>query len=142
MSVSTVVVTEEAEDTAEEAVEEVAEEISDAVEDAQLHATDLDHESRLTRVEDGLALVATAVEALTEQISGLQFTDQIQQTEIQQVAEQQQEVAEEVADAIEETVEDVAEATEPESEEGSEVTPDEVPTVREHPFFRKWGKHA
>jgi uncharacterized coiled-coil protein SlyX len=89
---------------------------------------------RVTRLEDALALVTVAVEALTEQLTAMQVVDEIQQEEIQLVAEEVEEVAEESADAVEEVVEDIDEAS-------PEIKPDELPTVREHFFFRKWGRN-
>lgn len=88
---------------------------------------------RVTRIEDALALVTVAVESLTEQLAAMQVVDEIQQEEIQLVAEEVEEVAEESADAVEEVVEDIDEAS-------PEIKPDELPTVREHFFFRKWGR--
>lgn len=106
---------------------------NDSDSDAVMDVTTIELVERVTRLEDGLALVVTAVEALTEQMAALHITDEVQQEEIEVMAEEVEEVAESAADAIEETVEDVDEAS-------SEITPDELPTVREHPFFRKWGR--
>lgn len=140
----------EAEEAAEE-VEEAVEEVADAIDDAAQDAVNLQLVERVTRLEDALVVQSQAMEQLQEQISGLNLredvqdmVDQAQQEQINDVAEETdeavEEVAEEAADAVEETVEDIQKASESESEEGSEITPDEVPTVKEHPFFRKWGK--
>lgn len=137
---SNVVIVEDT-DTEDHAAE-VVDDIADAIDDAQSHAVDLDHAERLTRLEDGLALVATAVEGLTEQVSSLKFTDEMQEQEIQQVAEQTHEIAEGAAEAIQETVEEVEEATDKDSEGGSDITPDEIPSSKSHWFFRKWGKSS
>lgn len=129
----------EAEEVAEE-VEEAVEEIADAIDDAAQDAVNLQLVERVTRLEDALVVQSQAMEQLQEQISGLALREDVQDMVDQAQQQEIEEVAEGAADAVEEVVEDVQEATEPESEEGHEVEPDEVPTVKEHPFFRRWGR--
>ena len=106
----------------------------DAVEAVEL-ATEIELVERITRLEESHNTLVAVVAGLTEQLQSMQITDDIQQAEIEQTQEAVAEVAEEVADAVEDVVDDIDEASE-------EVTPDEVPTVREHPFFRKWGRRG
>lgn len=132
----TVIDTDNDDSETEEAVEEVAEALDDAVMDA----TTISLVERVTRVEDALQVQAAAIEGITERISSLTFTDEMHATEIQEtreavniVAEQQEEIAEGAAEAVQEVVEDIDQASE-------EIKPDELPTVREHWFFKRWGK--
>jgi hypothetical protein len=104
----------------------------DAVDAVEL-AVEIQLVERITRLEESHNTLVAVVAGLTDQIQGMQMTDEIQQAEIEQTQEAVVEVATEAADAVQETVEEVEQASE-------EIKPDEVPTVREHPFFRKWGK--
>lgn len=101
--------------------------------DSVIEAATLDHVERITRLEDTVTLMAAALEEITERLSALTMIDEAQQVEIETMADEVAEVATEAADAVEEVVEEVDEAS-------PEITADEVPAVREHPFFRKWGK--
>lgn len=101
--------------------------------DSVIEAATLDHVERITRLEDTVTLLTAAIESLTEQVAALTVVDEMQEMEIRNVAEEVENVAEDTAEVITDVVEEVDEAS-------PEITPDEVPTVREHPFFRKWGK--
>lgn len=101
--------------------------------DSGTDETAIDHEGRITRIEDTLVVIGEGMQSLSERLDALAVTDEIQEMEIREVAEEVEEVATEAADAVEEVVEEVDEAS-------PEITPDEVPAVREHFFFRKWGR--
>lgn len=100
--------------------------------DIVMDATTVTLVERVTRLEDTVISMGAIVENLVEEVASLHVADEVQQEEIVQVAEEVAETAAETADAVEEVVEDIDEAS-------PEITPDELPTVREHFFFRKWG---
>jgi hypothetical protein len=119
----------EPEESSEPEVVVVADSGSD---DAVMDATTIDLVTRVTRCEDAIATLASVVEAQSEQIAALSVVEEVQQAEIEAVAEEVEEVAEASADAMEEIAEEVVEAS-------PEIEPEEVPSSREHFFFRKWG---
>ena len=131
MSDTTVVVEAEPEQETVEVVETSNDDATDAVE----LAVEIQLVERITRLEESHNTLVAVVAALTEQLEAMKVTDEIQQTEIDATQEAVVEVATEAADAVQETVEEVEQASE-------EIKPDEVPTVREHPFFRKWGRRG
>ncbi len=123
---------EEVSDAIEE-VADAAEEMADAIDDAVMDGTTIQLVERVTRLEDTVTVMGATIQEIAGRLDGLAVTDEVQQQEIQEVAREVEEVATEAADAIQESVAEVEEASE-------EITPDELPTQREHPFFRKWGK--
>src|SRR5262249_32077836 len=105
--------------------------------DVVMDATTVSLVERVTRLEDAFALTAAVVETHTEQLAALTVIDEVQQGEIEAVAE---EVA---VQEMNEAAEEAPEETEPEREPEPEPEPtprDELPTVREHMWFRKWGR--
>lgn len=138
----TTIITTDDNDT-DEATEDVAEavdDIAEAVSDAVMDAATISNVERITRLEDTVTVLTGVVENIGEQLQGMMVMDEIQQQEIDRTQAAVAEVASETADAVTDVVEDIEQATEPESEAGSDVEPDEVPSVRDHPFFRKWGR--
>ena len=134
-----VVISTDNDEVEESPTEEVAEEVSEALSDAVMDAATISLVERVTRVEDSLVVMAATVEAHSEQLGVLTMADEIQQAEIEQVAEAtadvaqtEEAIAEGAADAIEEVAEDVEEAS-------PEIEPDEIPSVRTHWFFKRWG---
>ena len=134
-----VISTDSDEDNEVEEVEEAAEEIADAVDDAVMDATTIGLVERVTRIEDSLIVMAATVEAHSEQLGVLAMADEVQQQEIEAVAEEAQQAEQTAAttavgaaDAIEEVAEDIEEAS-------PEIEPEEIPTTRTHWFFKRWG---
>lgn len=138
MSGETIIVTDD--ETSSVASSDAVEDMAEAVEDAVMDSTTIQLVERVTRTEDALQVLAANMEALTQRLEDTVWKAEMAQSSADVANERITEVAEEAADAIEETVEDVVEATDEDSEKGSEITEDEVPTTREHPFFRKWGR--
>lgn len=128
-----VVVSNDSDDDTAEEIEEAADDIADALGDVVMDSTTIALVERVTRLEDALAIQSAVIEEISNQLQSLQFHEEVQDMAIENTNEAVAEVATEAADAVEEVVEDIDEASE-------EITPDEVPTIREHPFFRKWGR--
>lgn len=103
-----------------------------SAQDAVQDAVTINLVDRMARNEEAHNTLVAIVAALSDKVDSLSFHQEMTDDTVQHVAAEVQEVAEQAADAIEDVVSDVDEASE-------EVTQDEVPTVRTHPFFRRWG---
>jgi len=114
------------------------EEIAEAIDDSVGEVVDLNHESRISKIEVFLELHAAAIEALAEKEQVHEYVDESQQMQIDSIREEVREVAEETGEVVEEIAEAIAAPEAEEAEEAQEVE-DAAPTIKEHGFWRKWG---
>lgn len=94
-------------------------------EPATIDTTAIDHEGRITRLEDLVTVQGSALQALSDQVSNAQM-----------VSEVAIEVASEAAETAVVAVEEVAAVEEEQAASETPVTEDEPPTSKRHRWWR------